>query len=66
MILTIFLGFSLMFISEYLKRREGDSNPRYGNPHVSLANWWFQPLTHPSSQGSIDRVAKHFFNAVQR
>lgn len=28
MILTIFLGFPLMFISEYLKRREGDSNPR--------------------------------------
>ena len=29
MILTFFLGFSLIFISEYLKRREGDSNPRY-------------------------------------
>ena len=29
MILTFFLGFSLMFISEYLKRRERDSNPRY-------------------------------------
>ena len=29
MILTIFLDFSLMFISEYLKRRERDSNPRY-------------------------------------
>ena len=42
-------------------RKEGDSNPRYGNPHVSLANWWFQPLTHPSSQGSIFRVAKHSF-----
>ena len=28
MILTFFLGFSLIFISEYLKRREGDSNPR--------------------------------------
>ncbi len=28
MILTIFLDFSLMFISEYLKRKEGDSNPR--------------------------------------
>ena len=46
MILTIFLDFSLMFISEYLKRREGDSNPRYGYPHDSLANCWFQPLTH--------------------
>ena len=30
MILTFFLGFSLMFISEYLKRRERDSNPRNG------------------------------------
>lgn len=29
-------------------RKEGDSNPRYGNPHGSLANCWFQPLTHPS------------------
>ncbi len=29
-------------------RREGDSNPRYSFPYVSLANWWFQPLTHPS------------------
>ena len=28
MILTFFLGFSLIFISEYLKRRKGDSNPR--------------------------------------
>ena len=30
------------------QRREGDSNPRYSYPYVSLANWWFQPLTHPS------------------
>ena len=29
-------------------RKLGDSNPRYGNPHVSLANWWFQPLTQTS------------------
>ena len=29
MILTIFLDFSLMFISEYLKRRDRDSNPGY-------------------------------------
>ena len=27
-------------------RKLGDSNPRYGCPYVSLANWWFQPLTH--------------------
>ena len=37
-----------MLFSEYLKRKEGDSNPRYGYPYDSLANCWFQPLTHPS------------------
>ena len=31
-------------------RKLGDSNPRYGNPYVSLANWWFQPLTQTSFQ----------------
>ena len=25
-----------------------DSNPGYSCPYVSLANWWFQPLTHPT------------------
>ena len=29
-------------------RREGDSNPRYSYPYDSLANCWFQPLTHLS------------------
>ena len=29
-------------------RREGDSNPRYSFPYDSLANCWFQPLTHLS------------------
>ena len=33
-----------------LVRKEGDSNPRYGNPYGSLANCWFQPLTHPSKK----------------
>lgn len=33
-------------------RKRGDSNPRYGYPYVSLANWWFQPLTHPSWAGA--------------
>ena len=32
------------------ERREGDSNPRYGYPYDSLANCWFQPLPHLSSQ----------------
>ena len=65
MILTIFLDFSLMFISEYLKRREGDSNPRYGYPYDSLANCWFQPLTHLTKTVSVSKncAAKvvHFF-----
>ena len=29
-------------------RREGDSNPRYSFPYGSLANCWYQPLTHLS------------------
>ena len=36
------------FVYKIWLRKEGDSNPRYGDPYVSLANWWFQPLTHPS------------------
>ena len=39
----IFLQLSLIW------RREGDSNPRYSNPYDSLANCWFQPLTHLSN-----------------
>ncbi len=30
-------------------RRRGDSNPRYSFPYDSLANCWFQPLTHLSN-----------------
>ena len=30
------------------QRKLGDSNPRYGYPHGSLANCWFQPLTQTS------------------
>ena len=32
----------------FLWRRKGDSNPRYSYPYDSLANCWFQPLTHLS------------------
>ncbi|MEA4903868.1 MAG: hypothetical protein VB090_03355, partial [Petrimonas sp.] len=28
-----------------------DSNPRYSYPYGSLANCWFQPLTHTSRYG---------------
>lgn len=48
----IFLQLSLIW------RREGDSNPRYSNPYDSLANCWFQPLTHLSS-GSLLRVQRY-------
>jgi hypothetical protein len=34
-------------------RREGDSNPRYSYPYGSLANCWFKPLTHLSSNSII-------------
>ncbi len=33
-------------------RRKGDSNPRYPYEYDSLANCWFQPLTHLSFVGS--------------
>ena len=45
----------------------GDSNPRYGNPYVSLANWWFQPLTQPSSTRSgLSNRHLSFKKRVQR
>ena len=37
-------------------RRKGDSNPRYSYPYDSLANCWFQPLTHLS----VSRFIKHY------
>ena len=40
-------------------RWEGDSNPRYGYPYVSLANWWFQPLTHLTSENRL--ASNHAF-----
>ena len=43
---------SQFLVGSFLRKR-GDSNPRYGYPYVSLANWWFQPLTHTSSQVSF-------------
>ena len=30
----------------------GDSNPRNSFPFVSLANWWFKPLTHLTNGGA--------------
>ena len=37
-------------IIQYFLRWRRDSNPRYGCPYVSLANWWFQPLTHSTKE----------------
>ena len=42
-------------------RKVGDSNPRYGNPHGSLANCWFQPLTQPSSR-ILNRINQASFS----
>ena len=47
-----------------LLRKLGDSNPRYGNPYVSLANWWFQPLTQTSFQSlrmKLDALESRIF-----
>ena len=42
-------------------RKEGDSNPRYGYPHGSLANCWFQPLTHPSKKSEPPNISRNIF-----
>ncbi len=49
-------------------RRERDSNPRYSYPYVSLANWWFQPLTHPSgcSKNVRAKVANSLYPPKQK
>ena len=46
-------------------RRGRDSNSWYGNPYVSLANWWFQPLTH-LSKGSGFRFRIHRTANIKR
>ena len=45
-------------------RKEGDSNPRYGNPYGSLANCWFQPLTHPSNSPILPKEVLSFNRGV--
>ena len=37
----------------FLLRKGRDSNSWYGYPYDSLANCWFQPLTHPSPRRSV-------------
>ena len=72
MILTIFLDFSLMFISEYLKRREGDSNPRTALGGYTLSRrassatrapfliWWCKSKTFILNSDGNGRK-NHFF-----
>ena len=48
----------------FVLRRKGDSNPRYSYPYDSLANCWFQPLTHLSLHWpwltAFARILSHF------
>ena len=41
--------------------RWGIRTPGTVNPHVSLANWWFQPLTQPSSR-ILNRINQASFS----
>ena len=43
-----------------LTRWERDSNSRYSYPYDSLANCWFQPLTHPTSALTDGKNKKSF------
>ena len=47
-------------------RREGDSNPRYSYPYDSLANCWFQPLTHLSKADKKPNPTPFYQKRVQR
>ena len=60
MILTFFLGFSLIFISEYLKRREGDSNPDTLLGYTRFPGVPLQPLEHLSffRSAKIEQIFK--------
>ena len=40
----------MFYFSALIKRWWGDSNPRYRFQYDSLANCWFKPLTHPTSE----------------
>ena len=54
---------SLDLATWYFLRKEGDSNPRYGYPYDSLANCWFQPLTHPSSH-LCEMIDSYYLNKL--
>ena len=49
-----------------LLRKRGDSNPRYSYPYDSLANCWFQPLTHPSLCGLIGTRERQFVAKIEK
>ncbi len=48
------------------KRRERDSNPRYPCEYGSLANCWFQPLTHLSVRLTTERTIMRPFRLLSR
>ena len=47
-------------------RRERDSNPRYPCEYGSLANCWFQPLTHLSERLITERTIMMSFRLLSR
>ena len=69
------LGVSLQYLctkNSYVglnfRKMSGNSNPRYGCPYVSLANWWFQPLTQPSLGAFVCQTqckSRYFFSNYQ-
>ena len=44
---------SFIWLMDFFLRKGRDSNSWYGYPYDSLANCWFQPLTHPSPRRSV-------------
>ena len=56
-IIKLFLQKKSMCLRSYgswiFLRKGRDSNSWYGYPYDSLANCWFQPLTHPSPRLSV-------------
>ena len=49
-----------------IERKRGDSNPRYSYPYDSLANCWFQPLTHPSQCRQLGEQKRQFVAKIEK
>ena len=50
----------------YFLRRERDSNSRYRYQYVSLANWWFKPLTHLTNGAANIVLSKFLYKYMQQ